>query len=360
MPIGSQKKQPIQTVQWQSGKVCLIDQTALPETLKYVELADWREVAEAIRTMVVRGAPAIGCTAALGMALGARGIIADSRASFLKRIAGMADTFRASRPTAVNLFWAVDRMVNVAESVEGNPVDIKDALLTEALTMLGEDIESNRRMGQYGSQLMPDSGNVLTHCNAGALATVGFGTALGVIRSAVENGKRIHVYADETRPRLQGMKLTAWELSQDDIPVTIIADNMAASLMRQGKIDCVIVGADRIASNGDTANKIGTYGVAVLAKHHNIPFYVAAPMSTIDMKLASGLQIPIEQRETVEMTHIEGIRVSPEGVAVLNPAFDITPGELITAFITEEGVVHPPFKTKYSDVVEAELATAIV
>lgn len=342
MPIGSQE-QPLQTVAWRSGKISLIDQTALPEKLQYVELADWREVAEAIRTMVVRGAPAIGCTAALGIALGARGIIADSRESFLKRIAGIADTFRAARPTAVNLFWAVERMVHVAESIEGNSVDIKDALLAEALTMLAEDIETNRRMGFLGAELLPDTVNILTHCNAGALATVGFGTALGVIRAAVEEGKRVHVYADETRPRLQGMRLTAWELARDGIPVTIIADNMAASLMRQGKIDCVIVGADRIAANGDTANKIGTYGVAVLAKHHNIPFYVAAPFSTVDMALTSGAQIPIEQRETVEMTHIEGIRISPENVSVINPAFDITPGELVTAFITERGVIEPPY-----------------
>src|SRR5581483_9462386 len=297
MRIGMQDK-PLQTVAWQNGKVRLIDQTALPERLQYVELSDWREVAEAIRTMVVRGAPAIGCTAALGLALGARGIIAENREAFLRRVAGIAETFRAARPTAVNLFWAVDRIFGVAQNTEGNPVDLKDAMLHEALRMLDEDIEANRRLGEYGAALLSDNSNVLTHCNAGALATVGYGTALGVIRAAAESGKRIHVYADETRPRLQGMRLTAWELMQDNIPVTVIADNMAASLMRQGKVDCVIVGADRIASNGDTANKIGTYGVAILAKHHNIPFYVAAPFSTIDMKLASGIQIPIEQRET--------------------------------------------------------------
>ncbi len=336
---------PLQTVAWQNGKVRLIDQTALPERLQYVELSDWREVAEAIRTMVVRGAPAIGCTAALGLALGARGIIAENREAFLRRVAGIAETFRAARPTAVNLFWAVDRIFGVAQNTEGNPVDLKDAMLHEALRMLDEDIEANRRLGEYGAALLSDNSNVLTHCNAGALATVGYGTALGVIRAAAESGKRIHVYADETRPRLQGMRLTAWELMQDNIPVTVIADNMAASLMRQGKVDCVIVGADRIAYNGDTANKIGTYGVAILAKHHNIPFYVAAPFSTIDMKLASGVQIPIEQRETVEMTHIEGIRVAPEGVEVVNPAFDITPGELVTAFITERGVIEPPYTT---------------
>ena len=294
--------------------------------------------------MVVRGAPAIGCTAALGMALGARGLIADSRASFIKRLESMAEAFRASRPTAVNLFWAVDRMLAIAGTLEGNTVDIKDAMLKEALLMLEEDIEINQRMGRFGAELIPDVANILTHCNAGALATVGYGTALGVVRSAVADGKKIHVYADETRPRLQGMKLTAWELSQDGIPVTIIADNMAASLMRQGKIDVVIVGADRIAANGDAANKIGTYGVAVLAKHHHIPFYVAAPFSTIDMKLLSGVQIPIEERDPIEMTHMDGVRIAPEGVEVLNPAFDVTPGDLITGIITEQGVILPPYE----------------
>lgn len=344
MQLGAQNK-PLQTVAWQSGKVRLIDQTALPEKLQYVDMADWREVAEAIRTMVVRGAPAIGCTAALGIALGSRGIIADSRDSFLKRIYSIAETFRAARPTAVNLFWAIDRMLDVAHTTEGNTVDIKDALLTEARQMLDEDIAANRRMGKFGADLMPHNGNVLTHCNAGALATVGYGTALGVIRAAVEEGKHIHVYADETRPRLQGMKLTAWELQRENIPVTVIADNMAASLMRQGKVHCILVGADRIAGNGDTANKIGTYGLAVLAKYHNIPFYVAAPFSTIDMNLTSGLQIPIEERESVEMTHVEGIRIAPEGVTIINPGFDVTPGEIITAFITEHGIIEPPFET---------------
>jgi methylthioribose-1-phosphate isomerase len=343
MRIGVPEK-PLQTVMWQAGKVRLIDQTALPDTLRYVELTDWRDVAEAIRTMIVRGAPAIGCTAALGMALGARGIIAESRDAFIRRITAMAETFRAARPTAVNLFWAIDRMLNVVNRTEGNPVDLKDVMLHEAMRMLDEDIEANRALGRYGASLVPDSANILTHCNAGALATVGYGTALGVIRASVEAGKRVHVYADETRPRLQGMRLTAWELQQDKIGVTVIADNMAASLMRQGKIDCVIVGADRIASNGDTANKIGTYSVAVLAQFHHIPFYVAAPTSTFDMKISSGIQIPIEQRETVEMTHIEGVRVAPEGVDVINPAFDVTPGELVSAFITEQGVIQPPYE----------------
>ena len=343
MRVGIQNK-PLQTVGWETGKVRLIDQTALPEKLQYLDFSDWREVAEAIRTMIVRGAPAIGCAAALGIALGSRGIIASGREAFLGRVTGIADTFRAARPTAVNLFWAIDRMIAVAENTPGNPVDMKDALLTEALKMLDEDIAANKRLGDFGAELLPDAVNILTHCNAGALATVGYGTALGVVRSAVEMGKNVHVYADETRPRLQGMKLTAWELARDDIPVTVIADNMAGSLMRQGKVDCVIVGADRIASNGDAANKIGTYTVAVLAKHHGIPFYVAAPLSTIDQSLISGAQIPIEQRESIEMTHIEGIRVAPEGVTVINPAFDVTPAELITGIITESGVLRAPYE----------------
>ena len=356
------KKEALLTVSWVPGKVRLIDQTALPESLNYVELSDWRDVVEAIRTMVVRGAPAIGCTAALGMALGARGIISDGRESFLKRIVSMADAFRASRPTAVNLFWAVDRMLAIAENMEGNTVDVKDAMLKEALKMLAEDIDINRRLGRFGAERIPDSANILTHCNAGALATVGYGTALGVVRAAVEDGKRIHVYADETRPRLQGMKLTAWELAQDGIPVTVIADNMAASLMRQGKIDVVIVGADRIAANGDTANKIGTYGVAVLAKHHGIPFYVAAPFSTIDMKLASGVQIPIEERDSIEMTHVDGVRIAPIGVEVLNPAFDVTPAELITGIITEQGVISAPYEANLShwfDMASTELIATV-
>jgi methylthioribose-1-phosphate isomerase len=347
----------LQTVAWKSGRVRLIDQTALPERLSYVEMSDWREVAQAIRTMVVRGAPAIGCTAALGIALGARGIIAENKDAFRKRIIQMADTFRAARPTAVNLFWAVDRMMNVVERTEGNVVDIKDALITEALEMLGEDISVNRQLGQHGSALLKDGDAVLTHCNAGALATVGYGTALGVIRAAVEDGKNIQVYADETRPRLQGMKLTAWELQQDKIPVTIIADNMAAVLMRDSKVDCVIVGADRIAANGDAANKIGTYNVAVLAKYHSIPFYVAAPFSTVDFSLLTGARIPIEERESIEMTHVEGIRIAPDNAKVWNPAFDVTPCELITAIITEQGIVEPPYETNLKRMAKSEVLT---
>ena len=334
---------PLRTVAWHDRRVLLIDQTVLPERRETIAYTDWREVAEAIRSMVVRGAPAIGCTAALGMALGAQSIIETARQPFLARLDEIADVFRASRPTAVNLFWAVDRLVALAARTEGDAAAIQQALLAEALAMLEEDIETNRRMGRFGAELLPQEGTVLTHCNAGALATVGYGTALGVIRAAVEAGKRIHVLADETRPRLQGMKLTAWELAQDGIPVTIIADNMAASLMRQGRIDCVVVGADRIAANGDTANKIGTYGVAIAAHHHYIPFYVAAPFSTIDLSLATGDLIPIERRDDTEMTHVNGVRIAPEGVPVLNPSFDVTPGDLVTAFMTERGVLKPPF-----------------
>jgi len=333
----------LQTVAWKGGKVRLIDQTALPERLSYIELGDWRDVAQAIRTMVVRGAPAIGVAAGLGMALGARGIIAESREAFMRRMEQIAETFRAARPTAINLFWAVDRMLGVIERTEGNIVDIKDALISEALEMLREDIEANRRLGRHGAELLENGATVLTHCNAGALACVGYGTALGVIRAAIEDGKAVRVYVDETRPRLQGMKLTAWELREDGIPCTIITDSMAAVLMRDAKIDCVIVGADRIAANGDVANKIGTYNAAVIASHHRVPFYVAAPFSSIDMSLPDGGRIPIEERETVEMTHIEGIRIAPEDVPVWNPAFDITPHSLVSAIITERGVVRPPF-----------------
>jgi methylthioribose-1-phosphate isomerase len=348
----------LQTIAWKSGRVRMIDQTALPERLAYVDYGDWREVAQAIRTMVVRGAPAIGCAAALGMALGARGIIAENKAAFQKRMEQMAETFRAARPTAVNLFWAIDRMMNVIERTEGNVVDIKEALITEALQMLGEDIETNREMGRHGSKLLKSGDTVLTHCNAGALACVGYGTALGVIRSAVEDGKQIKVLVDETRPRLQGMKLTAWELQQDGIPATIIADNMAAVQMRDGNVDCVIVGADRIASNGDTANKIGTYNVAVIANYHKVPFYVAAPFSTIDMSLPTGDRIPIEEREALEMTHVDGVPISPAGVPVWNPAFDVTPHELITGIITERGIIYPPFEDNLKKMTQPVAITA--
>ncbi len=335
--------EPLRTVDWIAGKVRLIDQTVLPDKLVYIDYTDWRDVVDAISTMVVRGAPAIGCTAALGIALGAKGVIAENRTVFLERLQEIAEAFRASRPTAVNLFWAIDRIMQTAENADGNIVDLKTAILDEARLMLEEDIATNRLMGKYGADLLTDRCTVLTHCNAGALATVGYGTALGVIRAAVEAGKHVSVFVDETRPRLQGMKLTAWELARDGIDVTVIADNMAASLMLKGKIDVVVVGADRIAANGDTANKIGTYAAAVLAKHHRIPFYIAAPYSTIDFELKTGDLIPIEERNEREMTHIGEQRIMPKNVATINPAFDVTPADLITGIITEYGVIRPPY-----------------
>src|SRR5579862_9782866 len=302
------------TVDWseESGqpRVLMIDQTLLPGEYKIVAYTDYREVAQAIKDMVVRGAPAIGAAAALGMALAAFQSQAATRAEFIAYMEEAAAILRATRPTAVNLFWAIDRMMASARHAPSlepfNLALVQTRLRDGALKILDEDVAANRAMGAFGAELLPNDGNVLTHCNAGALATVGYGTALGVIRAAAEDGKHVHVYADETRPRLQGMKLTAWELAQEDIPVTIIADNMAAALMRMGKVDCVIVGADRIAANGDTANKIGTYGLAVAAHYHRVPFYVAAPVSTFDMTLMSGVLIPIEQRDATEVTHVDG------------------------------------------------------
>ncbi|MEP6756401.1 MAG: S-methyl-5-thioribose-1-phosphate isomerase [Chthonomonadales bacterium] len=333
----------IKTVFWEDGRVCMIDQTLLPGEFKIVRYAQWEEVVESIRTMVVRGAPAIGCTAALGMALAAQNSAAITRANLDEYMAAAGNVMKGARPTAVNLEWAVNRMLAKLATFEGSAHDATKMLLDEAMAMLDEDIAVNRAMGKFGAELIPNYANVLTHCNAGALATVGYGTALGVIRAAVEAGKNIHVYADETRPRLQGMKLTAWELSQDNIPVTIIADNMAGVLMRECKIDCVVVGADRIAANGDAANKIGTYSVAVLAKHHKVPFYVAAPFSTIDAEIPDGSAIEIEERDHEEVTHIQGVRIAPEGPNIWNPSFDVTPNELITGIITERGVLTAPY-----------------
>lgn len=335
----------LRTVEWTGFAVRLIDQTVLPARLEYVELTDWRDVVEAIRTMVVRGAPAIGCTAALGLALSARQIASSSsgREEFLSRLEQAAERFRRSRPTAVNLFWAVDRMMALAKSAPGDPASIAAAMEREGQKVVEEDLRVNRDLGRNGAELIESGWTILTHCNAGALCAAGYGTALGVIRAAVEAGKDVRVLADETRPRLQGMKLTAWELHQDGIPVTIVADNMAAVLMRDSKVDCVVVGADRIAANGDVANKIGTYGVAVHAHHHGIPFYVAAPLSTIDRSITDGTHIPIEERDETEMTHIDGARISPAGVPVINPAFDVTPNGLVSAIITERGVARAPY-----------------
>ena len=326
------------TIEWTDQGVRMIDQRKLPTVEEYPLFKTYQEVAEAIKSMVVRGAPAIGVAAAMGIALGVR----DSTDDFKQ----ITDTLASTRPTAVNLFWAIERMKRVFKEAAANGADkrsIAERLIQEAIAIQAEDIENNKRMGRYGQELLPNSGTILTHCNAGALATAGYGTALGVIRAAVEHGKRLRVLADETRPFLQGARLTAWELWKDDIDVRVISDNMAGSFMRQGLIDAVIVGADRIAANGDVANKIGTYPVAVLARQHEIPFYVAAPFSTLDLKIPDGSHIPIEQRDPTEVTHIGGVRVVPDGVSVFNPAFDVTPHEFVTAIITDLGVAKPPY-----------------
>lgn len=331
------------TVAWKDGVVLMIDQRVLPQRFEVLELRDYRELAECIRSLGVRGAPAIGVAAALGLALAAREALGGPAAEFADRLQEAAAELRGTRPTAVNLFWAIDRVMKVAEPLLGAPQSAADAVLDEALRMLDEDVRANRAMGDFGAALLPDEGSILTHCNTGSLAAVYHGTALGVIRSAVEQGKRLHVWVDETRPRLQGMKLTAWECAQLGIPATVITDNMAGWVMKQGRVDAAIVGADRIAANGDTANKIGTYSVAVLARAHGVPFYVAAPLSTVDFELPTGDLIPIEERDIAEVTDAGSVRLAPEGVAVYNPAFDVTPAEYVTAIITERGVAYPPF-----------------
>ncbi len=333
----------VPTVEWKDGAVRLLDQSRLPAVVEFLDCHDYQTVADAIRTLKVRGAPAIGVTAAMGVALGAQAINAMDYSSFAQAVFKVCDELATTRPTAVNLFWAIERMRHKLESLRAQPVSaIKQALVVESQAILEEDIRLCKTMGQHGAELIRDGQTVLTHCNAGSLATAGYGTALGVIRTAWEQGKKIKVIADETRPVLQGARLTAWELMQDQIPVTLITDNMAGSLMRQGNIHLCVVGADRIAANGDVANKIGTYSVAVLAKAHNIPFYVAAPYSTIDMKTKSGADIPIEQRHPSEVTTIHGSHpVAPKDVVVYNPAFDVTPAELVTAIITERGVFKP-------------------
>ncbi len=331
-------------LEFKDGVLKLIDQTRLPTELVYVECRTYKEVANAITDMIVRGAPAIGVTAAYGIAIGASAIDTGSKEAFFKELEEICAVIRSTRPTAVNLFWAVDRMRRKAlECKAPDLAEIKALLLREACEMDREDVEINKTLGMHGSKLIKDGFTILTHCNAGALATCDYGTALGVVRAAQEAGKKINVYADETRPYLQGARLTAWELHQDGIPVTLICDNMAGHFMKKGVIDCVVVGADRIASNGDTANKIGTYSVAVLAKENNIPFYVAAPVSTIDFSIETGDSIPIEERKAEEVTHLRGIRLAPEGISVANPAFDVTPNRYITAIITEKGVVYPPY-----------------
>jgi methylthioribose-1-phosphate isomerase len=331
----------IQTIQWTDEGVVMIDQTRLPSEERYVTCRNYREVAEAIRTMIIRGAPAIGVAAAMGVAIG----VAQADAANLDdQFTRICEELGSTRPTAVNLFWGIDRMKRLYGSVRHLPWDqIRDRLITEAVLIREEDIEINKAIGRHGAPLVPDGRTVLTHCNAGALATAGYGTALGVVRAAVEAGKNIDVYADETRPFLQGARLTVWELQHDGIRATLITDNMAGHFLHAGRIGCVIVGADRIAANGDVANKIGTYGVAVLAKENNVPFYVAAPVSTLDLTLPDGTHIPIEERGAAEVTHMQGIRVAPEATEVRNPAFDVTPNRYVTAIITEKGVARAPY-----------------
>lgn len=332
----------VETVKWTPDGVVMIDQTKLPRTVEFVTCRTYAEVAEAIHNMVVRGAPAIGVAAAMGVALGVLRTPPERLAAEFPRI---CETLAATRPTAVNLFWAIDRMKRLYHSLTGAPPDrLRQALIDEAVSIYEEDIAINRAIGRQGAPLVPDGLSVLTHCNAGALATAGYGTALGVIRAAAESGKKVHVFADETRPFLQGARLTVWELQQDGIPVTLITDNMAGHFLKSGRIGCVIVGADRIARNGDTANKIGTYSVAVLASENNVPFYVAAPVSTLDLSLDSGAAIPIEERPAAEVTHVFGVPVAPDGTEAANPAFDVTPHRFITAIITEAGVARPPFE----------------
>jgi methylthioribose-1-phosphate isomerase len=330
----------IRPILFEHGILKMIDQRLLPTEEVWLEYTDYRGVAEAIRSMVVRGAPAIGVAAAFGAAFGARDVAADDFEAFWPPFEEVCEHLAATRPTAVNLFWALDRMKAYARANRNLPLDeLKLRLLDEAAAIAQEDDRINRTMGRFGEPLIPQEARVLTHCNAGALATGGYGTALGVIRAAVEAGKKVAVLADETRPFLQGSRLTAWELARDNIPVTLICDNMAGYLMSKGEIDCVIVGADRIAANGDVANKIGTYTVAVLAKEHGIPFYVAAPISTIDLAIPDGSHIPIEERDAREVTHSGDRRMAPEGISVRNPAFDVTPARLVTAIVTERGVV---------------------
>jgi len=350
----------IKTIEWTDEGVRMIDQTKLPTVEEYPVFSTYEGVAEAIRSMVIRGAPAIGVASAMGIALGMKHSCAMTLEQARTDFETIVEVLVATRPTAVNLFWAVDRMKvifakMVAKGLELN--EIRRGLIQEALDIRQEDIESNMRIGRFGQNLMPSAGTVLTHCNAGALATAGYGTALGVIRAAVEEGKRIRVLADETRPFLQGGRLTAWELCKDNIDVRVIADNMSGALMHQGLIDCVIVGADRIAGNGDVANKIGTYTVAVLAAQHDIPFYVAAPISTLDQSIDNGSEIPIEQRNESEVTNFGGVRVVPEGVSAFNPAFDVTPNQLVRAIITDRGIARPPYEESLADLVaESERA----
>ena len=329
-------------LEWLGNRMRILDQSRLPGEEVYLELEDYRDVASAITELKIRGAPAIGVAGAYGIALGALKIEPEIKGDFWKKLDAVMATIAATRPTARNLFWAIQRMQKVAES--GNDInEIKSALISEAVKIHEEEREATRQLSQFGTELIRDGDTVLVHCNAGPLASAGYGTALGIILFAIEQGKKVSVLTTETRPVLQGARITAWELKKADVPVTLIIDSMAGYFMQRGEIDCVIVGADCIAANGDTANKIGTYTLAVLAKENNVPFYVAAPTSTIDPSLASGDEIPIEQRKPEEITHIRGVPIAPKGVEVQNPAFDVTPHQYITAIITEKGIIRAPF-----------------
>lgn len=346
-----------ETIRWDGDAVVLIDQRYLPAKEDYLRCQTADAVAKAIKDMVVRGAPAIGVTAALGIALGLKQSGADDVEDLRKSMDSLAELMAGTRPTAVNLFWAIDRMKKRFDELARDGLGATlEGMEREAVAIHEEDIAINRRMGAHGAELVPDGARILTHCNAGALATAGYGTALGVIYAAKEAGKKIEVFADETRPFLQGARLTAWELHKNDVPVTLITDNMAGHFMAQGEIDMVILGSDRIASNGDVCNKIGTYSVAVLAKEHGIPFYAVAPTSTFDLSIASGKEIPIEERSPDEVTHVHGVRLAPEGVSIRNPAFDVTPARLVTAIVCENGVAEPPFSESLARLAKSEQA----
>jgi methylthioribose-1-phosphate isomerase len=349
------------TIEWKDDAIVMIDQRKLPTAEVYVTCKTAKDVAKAIKTMVIRGAPAIGVAAAMGIALGMRRSSATGTKQFVTEFQRVCDLMAATRPTAVNLFWAIDRMKKTfAEAAQRglSVAELQVRLEDEARAIHDEDVQSCRTMGAHGASLVPESARILTHCNAGALATAGYGTALGVIRAAVEQGKRVAVLADETRPFLQGARLTAWELVKDGIDTTVITDNMAAAMMRLQQVDLVVVGADRIAANGDVANKIGTYGVAVLAKEHGIPFYVAAPISTVDLGTPDGSRIPIEERNDREVTHVGTSRLTPVGARIRNPAFDVTPSRYVTAIITERGIARAPYEESLSQLVRGELATS--
>lgn len=344
------------TIEWHDGKVVMIDQRVLPLDYVIQTYSDYHDVADAIRSMVIRGAPAIGAAAGFGMALAGLQSAAKTRSDLLRDLEIAANVLRQSRPTAVNLFWAIDRLLRTAtdESLDSAD-DVRAALVREAQQLADEDVEINKRMAAHGAALIKDGDTILTHCNTGALAVVDYGTALGVIRMAHEQGKRIKVFADETRPRLQGARLTAWELMRWGIDVTLIADNAAGHYMRRGMVNIIFVGSDRTAANGDVANKIGTYKLAVLAKENGIPFYPVVPTSTIDLSLANGDLIPIEERDECEVTEIEGVRIAPYGVKVGNPAFDVTPHRYVTGIVTENGIAYPPFEVSLRRVVTGHM-----